>query len=239
MPVLKRIVFFWVGQDISIPALLVRSIRRHLDPGIEVVQSSDRNTPQVPGASRFKTMNLTPSIMVARLEAYASLAIDEPTLYLDADMLVMRSFDLPELQPNEVGVTLRLEQDDRLIHEQTSEWRNFPEFRGKMLSEVMPYIYAFVYAGSEVLFMRQLVALRKAARRFHAWYGDQVSLKKELEGGRFTVRNFDGSIYNRTLATRMEYQELAASADAPCIVHFKGPHAKETMIEVGSTFGQA
>ena len=70
----------------------------------------------------------------------------------------MRSFDLPELQPNEVGVTLPAGTGRPAPHEQTSEWQNFPEFRGKMLSEVMPYIYAFVYARSEVLFMRQLVA---------------------------------------------------------------------------------
>jgi hypothetical protein len=29
MAILKRIVFFWVGPDISIPTLLVASIRRH------------------------------------------------------------------------------------------------------------------------------------------------------------------------------------------------------------------
>jgi hypothetical protein len=91
-----------------------------------------------------------------------------------------------------------------------------------------------VYTQSEILFVRQLVALRKAPRRFHEWYGDQVSLKKELTGDRFTVRNFDGDMYNRTVATRTEYAELSGSPNPPSIVHFKGPHAKQTMLEVGT-----
>src|SRR5436853_337327 len=103
----KRIVFFWVGNDVSMPALMVRTVRK----------------------------------------------------------------------PN----------DERLIYEGTTEWQRYPEFRGKYLSEVMPYIYAFVYTRSEVLFVRQLVALRKMPRRFHEWYGDQVSLKKEVDAERFTV----------------------------------------------------
>lgn len=235
MATLKRIVFFWVGQDISIPSLLVSSVRRHFGDTLEVVQLSDKKTPTVAGITHHKAMNLSPNIMVARLEAYSSLPVSQPTLYLDCDMLVTRPFDLPELKNNEIGVTLRTEKDDRLIHEKTAEWRHFPEFRGKTLLEVMPYIYAFIYTKSEILFVRQLVALRKMPRRFHDWFGDQVSLKKELDGKRFAVRNFEGQKYNRTLATRVEYDEVCAALDPPCIVHFKGPHAKQTMLEVGVT----
>ena len=57
------------------------------------------------------------------------------------------------------------------------------------------------------------------------------SLRRELDGRRFTVREFDGDVYNRTVATRMEYDELRAAAEPPCIVHFKGPHAKQAMLE--------
>jgi hypothetical protein len=234
MPTLKRIVFFWVGGDISIPSLLVSSIRALLPAELEVVQLSDKNTPTVPGTSQHKAMSLSPSIMVARLQAYASLPVSEPTLYLDADMLVLRNFDLPELGVNEIGVTRRKEMDDVLVHEKTTIWKQYPEFRGKTLSQVMPYIYSFVYAKSEILFVRQLVTLRKAPKRLHEWYGDQVTLKKELDGNRFTVRYFDADRYNRTVATLAEFDELRSSAEPPCIVHFKGPYAKQTMFEIAA-----
>src|SRR5688572_22238296 len=113
MAILKRIVFFWVGQDISIPTLLVSSVRHHFGDALEVVQLSDRKTPRVAGATHHKAMNLSPSIMVARLEAYSSLSVSQPTLYLDCDMLVTRPFDLPELEDNEIGVTTRTEKDER------------------------------------------------------------------------------------------------------------------------------
>src|SRR5689334_23200556 len=176
MRCLKRIVFFWVGQDVSIPEMLVRSIRLAFGADMEVVQISDRDTPQVDGVSICRREKLSPRIMVARLEAYASLAVKEPTLYLDADMMIVRPFDLPPLQANEIGVTPRTDRTE-------INWRfpiEFPEFQGKYFCDVMPYIYSFVYASSEVLFVRQLNLLRKMSKRFQLWYGDQVTLKREL-----------------------------------------------------------
>src|SRR5690349_3636664 len=133
----KRIVFFWVGADVSMPALMVRSVRRHFGDALDVVQISDRATPSVPGASHHKTVNVSQNIMVARLEGYSSLPVKEPTLYLDCDMLVARPFELPDLAPNEIGLTVRKPNDERLIQEGTTEWPRYPEFRGKYLSEVM------------------------------------------------------------------------------------------------------
>src|SRR4051812_2940831 len=120
MPMPKRMVLFWVGEDIEIPQMLVRSIRRAFGEQIEVVQLSDKVTPEIPGVSAYKRLKLSPRIMVARLEAYASLVVKEPTLYLDADMLILKPFELPALAAHEIGVTRRLESDGGLIN-----WR-FP-----------------------------------------------------------------------------------------------------------------
>ena len=64
-----------------------------------------------------------------------------------------------------------------------------PAFAGKNTLEVMPYLYSFVYAASPLLFVRQLNALRKMPKRYHRWYGDQMTLKSELDApGRFSTR---------------------------------------------------
>ena len=224
----NRIAFFWVGPDVSIPSMLVRSIRMAYGAGMEVVQLTDRDTPQVEGVSLCKRVKLTPRIMVARLEAYASLAVKEPTLYLDADMMIVRPFDLPPLQPNEVGVTPR--KDHVKIN-----WQfpiEFPEFQEQYFDVVMPYIYSFVYANSEVLFLRQLNMLKKMSKRFQLWYGDQVTLKKELDSGRYTIRPFDVNTHNRTVRSVPEFQDALASTPELCIAHFKGPQGKETLAQV-------
>jgi DNA-binding response OmpR family regulator len=228
MRCLKRIVFFWVGQDVSIPEMLVRSIRLAFGADMEVVQISDRDTPQVDGVSVCRREKLSPRIMVARLEAYASLAVKEPTLYLDADMMIVRPFDLPPLQANEIGVTSRTDRTE-------INWRfpiEFPEFQGKYFSDVMPYIYSFVYASSEVLFVRQLNLLRKMSKRFQLWYGDQVTLKRELDSGRYVLRSFNVDTHNHTVRSVPDYQHAVATIPDLCIAHFKGPQGKQALAEI-------
>jgi hypothetical protein len=230
MNTLNHIAFFWIGQDTSIPTMLVRSIRAAFGANFNVHQLSDRDTPMVEGVTTHKKLKLSPLIMVARLEAYAALSIKEPTLFLDADMLVLRAFDLPLLAENEVGVTARGERDTYEIPER--DWAEFPEFTRKNSAQVMPYIFSFMYVPSTIVFLRQLNALRKLPKRFQRWYGDQVTLKSELEApGRFTVRNFDIDIYNRTVRSRWEFEELRAAPEGVCITHFKGPDGKQAMYE--------
>ena len=225
---LNRIAFFWVGE-ILVPTLLVTSIRHALGQEIEIVQLSDRSTARVEGVTACKNMRLSPDMMVARLEAYSSLEIKQPTLFLDADMLVLRNFDLPALSENEIGVTLRKERDNASFAEGSREWRDFPEFRGKMAVDVMPYVYSFVYTRSEVLFIRQLNALRRMPKRFQQWYGDQVTLKSELGSGLFAIKEFDSDVFNRTVRSEFGFDEVLKSSARTCLVHFKGPRSKVLM----------
>jgi len=225
---LRRIVFFWIGKNTLVPGLLVRSIRSKLGPDVEIIQLSDRDTPQVAGVSSYKCMKLPTRLMVARLEAYASLTIRESTLFLDADMLVVRDFDLPGLAENEVGVTVRNDRSQ-------INWRypmEFPEFKGKYFIDEMPYLYSFVYARSELLFVRQLNQLRKMPRRFQEWYGDQVTLKREIDSGRFVRRDFDIDTYNRAIGSRDEFFEVVNSQPEVRLVHFKGAGGKNAMLEL-------
>ncbi len=230
MQTLNHMAFFWVGQDVTVPTLLVRSIRRAFGTHFNVHQLSDRETPMVEGVTSHKKLKLSPHIMVARLEAFAALSVKEPTLFVDADMLVLRPFDLPPLADNEVGVTVRGTRDT--IRFSKREWAEFPEFTEKDSAQMMPYIYSFVYVRSPVLFLRQLNALRKMPKRFHRWYGDQMTLKSELDtAARFVVQTHDVNIYNRTVRSRLEFEEVRASPEPVCLVHFKGPESKQAMHE--------
>jgi len=227
---LNHIAFFWIGQDTTIPSMLVRSVRAAYGANFNVHQLSDRDTPMVEGVTTHKKLKLSRFIMVARLEAYAALSISEPTLFVDADMLLLRAFDLPPLADNEVGVTRRGERDTYRIPER--DWAEFPEFAEKDSAQVMPYIFSFVYVRSTIVFLRQLNALRRLPKRFHRWYGDQVTLKSELDApGRFAVRHFDIDIYNRSVRSRWEFEEVRAAPEGVCIAHFKGPDSKAAMHE--------
>jgi hypothetical protein len=227
---LNNIAFFWIGEDITIPTMLVRSIRMAFGQNFNIFQLSDRDTPMVEGVTVHKRLKLSQHIMVARLEAYAAAPVKEPTLFVDADMLVLRPFDLPMLAENEVGVTLRGERDNLSFSE--SDQTEFPEFAEKDTLQAMPYIFSFVYVRSTLLFLRQVNALRKMPKRFQRWYGDQVTLKSELDAlERFTVKPFDIDLYNRTVKSRWEFEEVLSARDPVYLVHFKGPHSKQAMYE--------
>ncbi len=230
MNILNSIAFFWVGPDVTIPTLLVRSVRAAFGPHFNIVQLSDRNTPRVEGVTSHKQLKLSPHIMVARLEAYSAHSSTAPTLYLDADMLVLRPFDLPPLADNDVGVTIRGDRDTVRFSEE--ECAVEPGFIGKDTAQVMPYLYSFVYVRSPVLFVRQLNALRKLPKRYHLWYGDQITLKSELDAsGRFVIQPFDINIYNRTVSSPREFEEIRRGPEAVCVTHFKGRESKRAMLE--------
>lgn len=171
--------------------------------------------------------------MMARLEAYASLTLKEPTLFLDADMLVVRNFDLPPLGTNEVGVTTRYDKVE-------INWRSpidFPEFEGKYFIDEMPYVYSFVYTSSETLFARQLNLLRALPERFHQWYGDQVTLKRELDSGGYVKRDFGIDTYNRAISSIDELEDVLVHHPEVCIVHFKGAKGKSALVDAIKRFG--
>lgn len=220
-----RLAFFWVGQDVSLPTLLVRSARQVLGDGVHIAQLTDRTTPEVEGVTAVMRTKLSDRIMVARLEAYARSGVKSPTLFLDADMLILRPFTLPTLAEGEVGLTVR-EEDDEI------NWRypmEFPEFQGRTLMQEMPYIYSFVYSSSELPFMRQLTRLNKMPKRFQLWYGDQVTLKREVDEGRVKSVHFDAAVYNRTVRSNIEFREILGTSAWPAIVHFKGRNSKGEM----------
>jgi hypothetical protein len=230
MRTFNTIAFFWIGSDITIPSLLVRSIRMAFGAEFKIIQLSDKTTPKVEGVTTHRQLKLSQHIMVARLEAYSSLGIASPTLFLDADMLVLRPFDLPTLAEHEVGVTIRGKLDTVGFSEE--DCRIEPAFLGKNTAQVMPYLYSFVYVRSTVLFARQLNALRKLPKRFHLWYGDQITLKTELDAQkRFMVRPLAIHIFNRTVSSTLEFERICRLPDNICIAHFKGKNSKKAMLE--------
>ena len=85
-----RIAFFWTGADIAIPQALVHSIRLVQADGVEVLQLSDPATPAIDGVDRILRSELSRDIMVARLQAYSRVAIDDEfTFFCDADSIFL------------------------------------------------------------------------------------------------------------------------------------------------------
>ncbi len=220
---LNAIVLFWIGTDITIPSLLVRSIRMVFGAEFKIIQFSDKAAPKVESVTVRRQLKPYQHIMVARPEAYSSLDLASPTFFLDAEMLVLCPFGLPTLAEHEVGVTIRGVLDTVGFSEE--DCRIEPALIGKNTAQVMPNLYSFVYVQSTMLFARQLNALCKLPKRFHSWYGDQITLKTEMDAQkRFMGRPFAIHIFNHTVSSTLEFEELR-----PCRKIFALPTSRTKM----------
>ena len=66
---MDQIAFFWVGQNITVPNILVESINLIYQSDVKIYHLTDMITPLVPGVTQVYRKKLSSDIMVARLEA--------------------------------------------------------------------------------------------------------------------------------------------------------------------------
>ena len=169
-----RLAFFWIGDNIDIPQQYVNSIRLFHLNDIEVIQLSDFQTSCISGVDKVLRADLSHDIMKARLQAYSLLEFnDDYTLFTDADCLLIQPIKL--IYSDDILLLKRT--DNFIINSNYPE--HYPEFVGKMILDVMPYLFGAICIknpSNNNFFDTLLSILEKLPRRFHRWYGDQVSL---------------------------------------------------------------
>ena len=218
-------VFFWKGSDIECPQTLVRSIRIIYGNTTRIVQLSDRDTPQVPGVSELIGRSVHPDMMLSRLEACARFSLSRPAVFLDADMLVIDRFELPALREKDVILLKREQNATAPINPNYPE--HYPEFVGKSLGEVMPFMACFIATANDRFFSDLLEVALTLPERFHRWYGDQMALKRVAEQKKYRIKEVSELVYGRPLKSALGRDEIvSARKSAVRLLHFKGPKAK-------------
>jgi len=221
----NRIAFFWVGDDISTPEYLVKSIRLTCGEGIEVIQLTDITTPAVPGVTNVMRNSLSEYIMVARLQAYSQLRLTKDfTYFCDADSIFINALSLESSY--DVLLSPRIE-----VHKINPYYPEYyPEFEGKTTLEVMPFLFgAIAVRGENNIFNGLLRKCLKLPPRFHRWYGDQVALAKAVGAGNFSYGHLNPSIYLKIITNVPSQVELAQLVHEKVqMVTFKGPSVNKT-----------
>jgi hypothetical protein len=93
--IIKCVAFFWVGNNIDIPSIYVKSIRLIYGDNIIIFQLTDHNTVEVEGIDKVLRNKLSKNIMVARLEAYSMNNFNnEHVLFTDADSLMINKYNI-------------------------------------------------------------------------------------------------------------------------------------------------
>ena len=216
----NRIAFFWVGDDISTPEYLVKSIRLTSGEEVEVIQLTDPITPEVPGVSSVIRSSLSDHIMVARLQAYSHLRLtNDFTYFCDADSIFINALRIESSH----NVLLSPRVETHKINPHYPEY--YPEFEGKTTMEVMPFLFgAIAVRGQNNIFNGLLRKCLKLPLRFHRWYGDQVALAKAVGAGNFSYGHLDPSVYLKIITNEPSIIELKQLVSENVqMVTFKGP----------------
>ena len=178
---MDQIAFFWVGQNITVPSILVESINLIYKFDVKIYHLTDMRTPPVPGVTEVYRQNLSSDVMVARLEAYKSLSVSKSDLicFCDADSLFLNRLNLDQLK-KDIYLVKRTKQHDGIMNANFNEY--YPEFENKKVSEVMPYFFGNLIIRHNESFFDELYKICIGLPdRFHRWFGDQYSLKIQTE----------------------------------------------------------
>ena len=223
MNYVNNFAFFWVGDDVSIPQLLVNSINKSYSNDVNIFLLTDNKTPDISGTTQTLRNNLSCNIMIARLEAYSELKIDDQVFFLDADKLVTSKIE--KINSNDSFIIFKRKKEGHKINHLYPEW--YPEFKNKTFDEMMPYLFNLIVTNSKSSYdnFNKLVRIaNELPRRFHRWYGDQFALKIAIEKNLINFKEFEMQNYVDEIKKIEDFADASKS-----LLHFKGKDAKLLM----------
>jgi hypothetical protein len=226
-----RVAFLHVGQDTTLPRILVRSIRQ-FNIDAHVTQCTDRTTPDVPGVDAVERLEAdTSRLMTFRLRSFAVLQVREPTLFLDTDMVCADRIDAAaDVSDVDVSVCVREFNKDGLFNSRFMNM-DFSEYEGRTLNEVYPYLACAVIAKNPEFWSLCLNNLIGLPDKFHRWFGDQEAMRNVIAAGGRSVGALRESRY------ACPPNAIADPGHRPKFFHFKGPTLKQSMIDAAREAG--
>jgi hypothetical protein len=222
-----RIVFLNVGNDTLQAELLCRSARVS-NPKATLTQVTDKVSPKVSGVDEIVRFDeSTDNLMFFRTLSFSKVKIEQPTYFLDTDMLLMK--ELPEL--NGVGFCVR-EFQKSAIFNHNFRGMDLSEHKGKSLGDVYPIIGCATFSNGSEIWPEILSIYERLPPKYRTWYGDQEALKRYVE------LNPDYFPLNESqFACLPEF--FARHRERARIVHFKGTSRKPVMIRAAKDLGIA
>jgi hypothetical protein len=223
-PLYNHFAFFHVGDNISQPQKMVKSLLRH-NPDAYITMYTDKDTPDVMGITRRVESEVDKeNLMYLRVKAYAESYASSihPVMYLDTDMLVQDKIVVKDLlEPYKDAAFCRREFQRDAGFNTEQRGIKFPEYEGKMIDEVYPYVGCAVVAKNPQVWKDLLAIYEGLDEKFKRWYGDQEALRIYAEKYPERVSEMHESVYGCLPEFKSD------GAVPPVILHFKGEKRKK------------
>jgi hypothetical protein len=209
-------VFFHVGDDISYPQKMVKSLLRY-NPDANVIMCTDSKTPDVMGITERKEFVVDrENLMFSRMKAFAGLNFAEPALYIDTDMIFVDRVVVGDLVSDKYTALCRREFGKDATFNVEQRGIRFDEYEGKTLDELYPYVGCAVAMKDGSMWQVMLQMYEELPEKFRKWYGDQEVLRE------FGKRYAHHEISESVIGCLPEHKH-----DGAKIIHYKGPSRKQ------------
>jgi hypothetical protein len=216
----QTVAFLQIGPDLQMAKILARSIRRH-NPGTRILQISDTTSPGLEEVDEvIRHPRTHANVMLFRMQCFAQLPTDQPTWFLDTDMICHRPLAVDGAP--QVAVCLR-EFNRKQIFNHRFNGMDLSEHAGRTLGAVYPYVGCATRLHQTDFWARCLRNMEALPPKFFNWYGDQEALRNIVESGAYEVHHLPESLY----ACLPEHE---GKGPAPYISHYKGGR-KPLMLE--------
>lgn len=209
-------------MDRKIAAQLVYSIRKH-HPAARITQLTNLSTPALSSDIDLLRLALPEDKpMLARMLLYVGYQHSAlPTVFVDADMVLAKPFNL-SLQAATLRTVILCERyfvRGRIVHLKVPRLElEFTEYKGQKIEDVMPFLGCFAVTFSNHFWLQCLSQMLSMQPRFQAWNGDQLAIKEVNDRALYDVR----VVSEQRIAVPFKvYESDPASRIAP-FVHFKG-----------------
>lgn len=208
---MSAFVFFHVGDDLTQPTRLVRSLNKS-NPDAEIIMATDPDTPKLEGVThRIEIIGDRSKIMLMRLAGFAAVQAQKPALYLDTDMEVLEKIDVEELLGNKEAMLCRRSFQRDALFNVNLRGMDFTEYKGMILDQVYPYLACATITRTWEPWGVMVKMMDFINPKFHLWYGDQEALRL------YAKTEEVGELKEQEYACLPEY----ISHDVK-IVHYKG-----------------
>jgi len=204
--------FFHVGEDITQPQRMVRSLIEH-NPNAFIIMHTDPDTPDVEGVSaRWEHDVDRDNLMYSRVKCYAEdWQGPLPVLYLDTDMVIQSKLNVAQMLDGKDAALCRRAFSREALFNIEQRGLKFPEYQGKTLDELYPYVGCAVVAKNNKVWQDLLAIYDGLDSKFKKWYGDQEALRIYAE------RNDVAELSEAVYACLPEHAHISAK-----ILHYKG-----------------
>ncbi len=200
--------------------LFIKSIKRyHIDSTI--IHCTDLFTETFKDVDIIHRENFDLNhLMFGRVKCFASFAINKPSIYLDPDMLVMKTIPIKLFEEKAEVFLLKRSFDLSDIMPTTFRELEYPDHKNKSLENVYPFIGCFVVLKNQNFWIDCLKYYKRLDKNYKNWFGDQEIFKKLVEENKYKFAFLD----EKSFACPPQH---LSGKDRPFIVHFKGKYNKE------------